>query len=40
MEDVIYGVMFNAKIDIEVKEPPVIALKNVSAVCISNQAAK
>ena len=28
MEDVIYGVMLNAKIDMEEKDPPVIALKN------------
>ena len=28
MEDVIYGVMLSAKIDMEEKDPPVIALKN------------
>ena len=28
MEDVIYGVILNAKIDMEEKDPPVIALKN------------
>ena len=28
MDDVIYGVMLSAKIDMEEKDPPVIALKN------------
>ena len=31
MEDVIYGVMFRAKIDIFSKDPPVIASKKFSA---------
>jgi hypothetical protein len=42
MEDVMYGVMLNAKIDIEVNEPPVIALKNPNAseVCFAKKSAK
>ena len=31
MEDVMYGVMLNAKMDMEEKDPPVIALKNPNA---------
>ena len=42
MEEVIYGVMFNAKIDIVVNEPPVKASKklNASPVFLENQSLK
>jgi hypothetical protein len=42
MEEVMYGVMLNAKIDMDENDPPVIALKkpNTSVVCFANQFAK
>ena len=42
MEEVMYGVMLSAKMDICENEPPVIALKkpNTSVVCFANQFAK
>ena len=42
IEDVMYGVMLKAKMDIEEKDPPVMALKKPKAfvVCLANQSAK
>ena len=42
MEEVMYGVMLRAKMDIFENESPVIALKkpNTSAVCFANQSLK
>ena len=42
MEDVMYGVMLRAKMDMDENEPPVMALKkpNTSVVCFANQSAK
>ena len=42
MEDVMYGVMLRAKMDMDENEPPVMALKkpNTSVVCFANQFGK
>lgn len=42
MEDVMYGVMLRAKMDMDENEPPVMALKkpNTSVVCFANQFAR